>query len=165
MRRASRIVLMLCVLGIAVWVQGRPESEVGRLGPVVAELQSLRVSVWRDQDWCRCFAYPRGQFMQSSHESTCGLFQGKAIAFTPQATADFDRVRAAVASSRVKVLWATVRYRPDGSLEEAEFALDTLSRRSYVFHPGYGQLPPNQGAEMRYTAVNADWYIRDEDWN
>lgn len=141
-----------------------PLAQIARLRGVLTELEALQVTVFRDQDWCECFEYPGGRFMQSSHESTCGLFQGKARPFDPAARRDFERIATAVGKSRVGVLWITARYH-DRKLIEAEFSLGGWGRRSYVYQPGYGTPPPNMGRELIHTALDADWYQRDEDWN
>ncbi|GMU53917.1 MAG: hypothetical protein AMXMBFR33_30630 [Candidatus Xenobia bacterium] len=141
-----------------------PLAQTARLRAVVSELETLQVTVFRDQDWCECFEYPGGRFMQSSHESTCGLFQGKARPFDQVARRDFERIATAVGKSRVSVLWITARYR-NRKLVEAQFSLGGWGRRSFIYAPGYGTPPPDQGNEMRYTALDADWYQLDEDWN
>src|SRR5262245_8337848 len=137
-----RVLAVLALVALAVggyWFDHRPLSETARLRHVLPVVASLRATVYRNQDWCKCFAYPGGYFMESSHESTCALFTARAGPFSAPARRDFDRIRAALAQARADVLWVTVTYRSDGSVEEAEFALGGWGRRSYLFHPGYGQ--------------------------
>lgn len=165
MKRGLAVFLLLALGLGGWWYLQQPAQQTARLRHVLPDLTALGVTVYRNQDWCRCFAYPGGHFMDSSHESTCALFSEQAAPFTASAQRDFDRIRASLGKARVGVLWITARYRADGTLEEAEFALDGWGRRSYVYHPNYGALPPDQGREIWHTAIDRDWYIRDEDWN
>lgn len=150
----------LLALSLPAWA-GNDQQRVEKLRPVLVVLQRLQVSVYRDQDWCRCFRYPRGAFILSSHESTCGLFQEKGRPFDRQASLDFQEMAMTRKKCGVDFDWVTARYAKN-KLVSAEFALSGWSRDTYCYEPGY-QLPKDEGRRLRYRKINSDFYLREED--
>lgn len=137
-------------------------EKVRRLRPLLANLARLQVRVYRHQDWCQCLQYRRGAFMSSSHETTCGLFQAKALPFDAVARRDFarlDRWRDGCGVSFHYVLAEVSGSR----IRQAEFALSGFDRQSYVYDPGY-KLPRNEGTKVLYQRIDRDFYLRTEDW-
>jgi len=122
-------------------------------------MRQLEVKVFRNQDWCQCFQYKGGAFMQSTHESTCGLFKEKALPFSQQALTDFQAVEEALSRCRVPIHYLVV------DPHSIEFNLAGWSRESLIYQPGYNKLPADQGGEARYLKVDDDFYRCLEDWN
>jgi hypothetical protein len=133
-------------------------------------LEALRLSGFRDQDWCRFIDYPRGAFTSlpvGDDSDTCNLFDGAALPFDDQASADFERVRAALAGTGVRgdsVL--NIQHDDAGHMRTADFDLNggSFDRWTYVFDRG-GSMPENEEGEELYTRINEDWYFWWEDWN
>ena len=177
--RRSRLLLVATVVALLVWgghagsraLAGRSvfssaERDSRRLEGAFGELERLRVESYRRQSWCEAFAYDRGRFAESSHPSTCVLFEGPTTAFTPAARADFDRVRRALRRTGVRLAFFDVRYDAAGRVAGGTFTLWCLacSRSRYVYAPGYGTVPPDEGGEMWYRPLSRDWFLVEEDW-
>ena len=149
----------LLILTLLTWPVGA-EPSMGRrcqqIRQALPVIKRLSVKVYRCQNWCRCFQYKGGAFMQSSHESTCALFNQKSRPFTPQAQADFVSLRKALAGAGV--IWLSER---EGGFD---FALEGFSRRTLIYQPHY-RLPPDEGHEFQYRRVDQDFYLALEDWN
>jgi rubredoxin len=164
--------MAFCVL--SWWLTGwfvfgvrNASHDVSRLEKTFPVVQSLRVATFRDQDWCRNLDYSKGKYSNVLEEfNTCNLFPGKAQAFDDQASEDFSRVRQALSSSGVPIRSINANYRETGELQSAEFHIDCLwCRRWYIYNPAYGVLPKPPSADTKYTRINDNWYLADEDWN
>jgi hypothetical protein len=119
----------------------RKSRDVAALAEVLPVLDELRVTNWRDQDWCTDFAYRRGRFLRSDDPDNCNPFGDVAAPFTDAATADFEAVRSAVRASGVSVREI---YRPAAVPGQTGFDLiaGSFDRFSYVHEPGF-ELPDN----------------------
>lgn len=152
------------LLGRSVFSTATRDSR--RLEGAFGELERLRVESYRRQNWCEAFAYAGGRFAESDHPSTCALFDGATTAFTPAARADFDRVRRAIRRTGVRLVFFDVRYDSTGRVAGGTFDLWCLAcqRSRYVYEPGYGRVPPDEGGEMWFRPLSRDWYLVEEEW-
>jgi hypothetical protein len=174
MFRALRVIFSLVVLllisGISTWfLWGKPwlmpaSLAVRQLEDVVRELEQSQVTAYRNQNWCKNIAYNYGKFSESSHPTTCNLFEGTPQPFDEQATKEFQKFRRTLRLTGVRVAFVNT-YFEAGKLHSAEFHLNCLlcSRTHYVYEPKY-VLPANEGSEIWYKAINQTWYVVNEDW-
>jgi hypothetical protein len=125
--------------------------DVANLPTIFHQLEKLKITAYRNQDWCKNIAYQRGKFSNNLRSTTCNLFEGQPQTMDPRAEQDFQEI-----SLRLTAIGASIRY--------LSAKYDTLCRCSYIYQPGY-TLPPNMGGEMEYTAINSNWYFVWEDWN
>jgi hypothetical protein len=130
-------------------------------------IEQYDVSAYRNQDWCRNIAYRDGQFSETTHPSTCNLFDGPAQSFTPQARSDFQTIRRMLNRSGVRIAFFNIDFHETGRIRYASFNFNCLlrSRPRYVYRPNYGTVPEDIPNEMWFTPINHDWYKVEEDWN
>jgi hypothetical protein len=168
MRQKAVLAWFICyclISGCGQPSQSQKQKHVARLPACFNVLESLQVTAYRNQDWCRNMAYRRGKF-SSNNDRACNLFEGTAQAFDRQAQQDFDTVSRAIAATGVRLdLISDIKYGRNGKLKRAEFHLAKAGRHSYIYSPGYGKPPPNVRFERTYTPLNEDWYYIWEDWN
>jgi hypothetical protein len=162
--------LQLTLLNILLVSCGIPNSvqhqrDVKNLPKVFSTLQTLKVKAYRNQDWCKNIAYQRGLFSSNIETSACNLFDGKSIAMDDRAKQDFQTISNAMATTGVNIHFLSAKYDRSNRLIGATFNLSTPCRCSYIYEPGYTQLPENFKGELEYTAINSDWYFLWEDWN
>lgn len=144
--------------------------DVANLKSSFPTLEDLRVTGFRDQDWCRFIDYPRGAFTtkpDGSDAGACNLFSGPALPFDHQAEADFQTVRRALSDAGMRGKWVTwVQFDAGGRIKSAQFDVNggAFDRWTYVFDRG-GPMPESMPAEEVYTPINDDWYFWWEDWN
>lgn len=143
-----------------------PDRVVAAAAPVLAAMEARRVDFLRDQGWCRALSYDRGDFVVTSHPSTCVLDAGFVGATPLDATADAD-LRGwadALAGAGAEVDWVTVAYGEGGPIG-AELALSGFARRSLVWAPA--DPPEDLGSEQQVDSIPGQpgWYVVLEDWN
>jgi hypothetical protein len=85
-------------------------DEARRLGEAASELAPLRVTEFRDQDWCANISYGRGSFSRTDSHSTCDLFAETAVAFDAQAEQDFAAVHAILSRHGVSPTYFELDY-------------------------------------------------------
>ena len=133
------------------------------LAAVLPLIDELRVSEWRDDDWCRDLVYNGGHFMTSDQPDNCNPVDGPAKPFNTAAQAAFDRVAAALHDANVPVREI---YRPPIDPGSTDFGLraGSFDSFSYVHDPGY---PPQENVDNEWVAtpIDRDWYFVWEDWN
>jgi hypothetical protein len=140
---------------------GRAVSSLAKCLPIIAK---LRVTDFRNQDWCKNFAYSGGKFSNNNKASNCILFSGQGLAFSANAQRDFEGV--AAEASRRGVVWFHAEFSDAGSVKEVTFSCSRFfTRQSYVYSPGYGFLPPDSPRNTLHTRIDKDWYYVWEDWN
>ncbi|MCA9796161.1 MAG: hypothetical protein KC910_30345 [Candidatus Eremiobacteraeota bacterium] len=154
------VTLLLSLAGCAP--NANHAQRIKHLEGLFPQLSSLQVTAYRNQDWCRNLAYQRGNFSQSTHPSTCNLFEGKVGPFDPKAQADFESIASALGGDRPRVLWLNIDYQ-EGKIRTAEFALDTsTTRESYLYTH---DTPEDLDGEIMHKPLGGHWYLRLEDWN
>ena len=144
--------------------QIRAAAALRRVFPI---LEELRVTDYRNQDWCKNLAYARGWFSSNLESSTCNLFNEVPIGFDSEAQADFRRVARALRDSGVSVdTVGPVQYDSAGRVARAHFffAEGGYESESYVFDPS-APLPEDSPGEATFTRIDQDWYLAVEDWN
>ena len=141
----------------------RKSRDGAALAELLPVLDELRVTNWRDQDWCTDFAYRGGHFLRSDDPDNCNPFGDAVAPFSDAASADFDAVRAALRASGVSV---RAIYRPAAVPGQTVFNLiaGDFDRFSYVHEPGFSP-PENIENEWIATPIDRDWYFMWEDWN
>jgi hypothetical protein len=142
----------------------RQQRDIANLPQTFNILEKLQVRDYRNQDWCKNIAYKGGKFSNNNGRSTCNLFEGHAKEFDSQSDHDFQAVDRAITNANIKIYYMSAEYDRTGKLTQAEYTLAQCPC-TYVYSPAYKQLPPNQGKEMEYTAINQDWYFEITDWN
>jgi hypothetical protein len=138
---------------------------VGQLERVLPSLEQLRLEAYRNQGWCKNIAYDYGKFSETSHPTTCNLFDGTAQPFDEQARRDFQTLKQRFLFTGVHIRFVNVYY--DGeTIRLAEFHLECFwcSRTRYVYEPNH-VLQEDFGSEMWFDAINETWYQVNEDWN
>jgi hypothetical protein len=161
--------LQIALLNIVLIGCGRPgtfehQRDVVNLPKVFSTLQNLKVTAYRNQDWCQNVAYTRGKFSGNLKATTCNLFDGTPIPMDARSQQDFQTISNAMATTGVSIHYLSAKYDASDRLIGAEFNLATICRCSYIYRPRY-RLPENMGGEMEFTAINSDWYFVWEDWN
>jgi len=138
-------------------------AQTTALTAVIAEVDALGVTDWRDDDWCRDFVYRGGHFMRSDDPEACSPLDAAAQPFNAAAQADFDRIDQALREAHVPIREV---YRASLPSDELIFDLraGSFDRFSYVYDPGYS-MPETIEGEWIPTAIDADWYFVWEDWN
>lgn len=132
-------------------------------------LQDLHVEGVRTQDWCQFIDYPRGAFTNIvDRDSTCNLFTKPPGPFDDTATADYDRVKAALEATGVsiQIVW-NVEYDASGQITTAEFDVTAgmYDRFSYRYDRNNTlSLEPNPDTIV-IEQVNDQWWFLSEDWN
>jgi hypothetical protein len=144
------------------------QADVAQLEAAFPTLSALRVSGFRNQDWCRFIDYERGTFTNVLEEmSTCNLFDGVPTAFDATATDDFAIVRQALADTGVNVMMAFVRIDQAGTVEAATFDLvaGDFDRFSYVYDRSGATKPEPNPDTIVAEQINDNWLFISEDWN
>lgn len=174
MAPVSRFILSFVVLFILSglvtwWWSGKPwfitkTFAVEQLATVLPKLEQLRLEAYRNQDWCKNIAYDYGTFSETSHPSTCNLFDGTPP-FDDRATRDFQTLNQTFLFTGVRVRFVNLYYEGE-TVRLAEFHLECFwcSRTRYVYEPNY-VLQEDFGSEMWFDAISETWYEVNEDWN
>ena len=141
--------------------------DVHNLAHTLSLIEQSDMQAFRNQGWCKNIAYSRGRFSSNTQSATCNLFAGTPQPFDAQARADFDAIAHRLAATGVRVTWLISTFDASGRLQSVEFEIDCIlcQRMAYVYAPGYGTLPDTIPEEVWFTAINDDWYLREEDWN
>jgi hypothetical protein len=175
-RAIAILLLLFLVSGVLAWLSwGKPwfmpaSFAAGQLERLLPGLEQTQTEAYRNQGWCKNIAYSYGNFSESSHPTTCNLFEGTPRAFDEQAKRDFQTLRQVLRLTGVRVAFVNIYYEGGTVTNErvrlAEFNLSCFlcSRTRYVYEPNY-VLPEDMGSEMWFDAVNKNWYIVNEDWN
>jgi len=144
---------------------------VPRLEPSLSTLEALRVTEYRNQDWCKNIGYSGGIFTDNNESSTCNLFgpdvEDEDIpAFTPEASQAFEEVASALSEKGVSVRIISAHFDEEGALIAAAFTIEAGQRDGwvYAYQPGYEPLPEDIPTQTRYTPINADWYFIWDEW-
>lgn len=143
---------------------------VQRLEALLPNLEQMGLEAYRNQSWCKNIAYNYGTFSETSHPTTCNLFEGTAQPFDEGARRDFQTLNRIFLFAGVRIRFVNLYYEnetvEDKRLRLAEFHLECFwcSRMRYVYEPNY-VLQQDMGSEMWFDAVNETWYEVNEDWN
>ena len=168
MRKLLFIFLLISVVLFGVSVQLRDTSHISvvdRLAQSLKVLEMYQVQGFRNHDWCKYIVYSRGAFSNSTR-STCNLFSVKPQPFDQQAQTDFDRVAAALESTKIDILYITdIQDDASHTLITAEFHQNSFwDYRSFVYAPAYTSLPQDIPGEQIHTRINEDWYYVWMEW-
>mgnify|MGYP003543114992 FL=1 len=152
------------------WWSGKPwlipkTFAVQQLERVLPRLEGMGLEAYRNQSWCKNIAYDYGKISETSHPTTCNLFEGTAQPFDDRATGDFQTLRRIFLFTSVRIRFVNVYYENE-TIRLAEFHLECFwcSRTRYVYEPYY-VLQEDMGFEMWFDAINESWYEGNEDWN
>jgi hypothetical protein len=175
MARVPRLIVSAAVLliisGFLTWfLWGRPwfipkTFAVQQFERVLPRLEAEQLEAYRNQSWCKNIAYTRGNFSETSHPTTCNLFEGTPEPFDDRATRDFQTLHRLFLLTGVRILFVKVYYENDAvRLAEFNLACFLCSRTRYVYEPNY-VLQEDMDGEMWFDAINETWYEVNEDWN
>jgi hypothetical protein len=130
---------------------------------VLPYLQEHQVRAYRSQSWCKNIAYKAGAFSESTHPSTCNLFDDEPQPLLDQARSDFQSLRRRLRGTGFRIAFINT-YWVDNSLKSAEFDLNCwlCSHTRYVYEPNY-VLPNDIADEMWFTPINQNWHRVNED--
>ena len=144
----------------------RQKIDIEGLPRCFAVLERLQVHAYRNQDWCKNIWYQRGKFShQTDPADTCNLFREPPQPFDAKALEDFEWVTTAVAKTDVKLTYISdIVFDRQGRLTQAKFHL-AAGRYTYVFSPGYKELPEDMPREREHRRIDESWYFIWEDWN
>lgn len=142
---------------------------VARLEQVFPTIEGLKVSGWRDQDWCRFIEYPHGSFsnLLEGETSTCNLFDGPPQAFDTQASTDFARVEQAFKGANLSVWMAWgITYDDRDKVNFAEFDMNAglTDRWMYLYSPNQPISKDDWPDAEAFQQVNEHWWFVDDDW-
>jgi hypothetical protein len=142
--------------------------DADHLESVFSTLEQLRVSGFRDQDWCQFIDYPRGSFSNLlDFENTCNLFTSPPQAFDETASADFERVKNALRDSGADTVIARIEYDDVGHITIAGFDINAgaFDRFSYLYdRDNTVSKEPNPDTIVT-EQINQQWWFMSEDWN
>ncbi|KAM3115961.1 hypothetical protein [Phormidesmis sp. 146-33] len=188
------IFLALVTIPVAIARQTKlsESQQVEKFKQVFPLIQQQKITAFKDLDWCRTFEYQKGQFTNNNIQKCTYDFDQKQKfrGFDPQAQKDFDQITRSLQDthkgllSSPKVQTLDVEFNrdttPSEQLEEIAsarlhvFAGDvepickviwSCNVKTYVYQPGYRQLPEDLGGEIWHEKINQDWYIEWQDWN
>jgi hypothetical protein len=116
---------------------GPEQVRVSDIESTFPALTRLRVTAYRDQDWCKVLAYARGSFSETEFHSTCDLFDGPPSNFDSEARADFDRVQQMLTGAGISPYYVEIEYR-DGAVQTAVFEVgcDDCDIGRYIYDAG-----------------------------
>ncbi len=133
-----------------------------RMRRVFPAMEQLRVTDYRSQDWCRNIVYTRGAFSETTHPTTCNLFDDTPRDFDTDAQRDFDAFAEELRQAGVAIDWLDAEYGSGGTLVRASFESATIGGyRGYLYEPGYAL--PGDDYKIRYLPIDHDWYLREEE--
>ena len=169
---------MIVSLALAVLVAGCAHAAVpssdemarnaDQLEGAFTTLEGLQVRGFRSQDWCQFIDYPRGSFSNLlDSENACNLFAAPPQAFDATASADFERVRKALAESGVRTFIAwNIEYDGAGHVTTAEFdvAAGSFDRFSYHFSRDKAFSADDYEAIV-LQQIKEHWWFLSEDFN
>jgi hypothetical protein len=145
--------------------------ETGQLQGVFGTLQDLRVAGFRHNDWCRFIDYPHGAFTNVlEQDSACNVFGKPPQSFDKSASADFVRVKHAVADAGVGV-WMIWNFQFDalGQVTTATFELDAgaFDRFSYVYYSDpQATVSKETDPEAKVVQqIDGHWWFVSDDFN
>jgi hypothetical protein len=163
-------VLVVISILLTWFLWGRPwfmskTFAVQRLEALLPELEKMGLEAYRNQSWCKNIVYSYGQFSETSHPTTCNLFDGTAQPFDKKAKRDFQILNRTFLFSGMRIRFVNLYYKNDNvRLAEFDLACFLCSRTHYVYEPNY-VLQQDMGSEMWFDAINETWYEVNEDWN
>lgn len=190
-KRSSKLLLSIglpialivaCLTGCSFLVDGQlwfmrraTVTGVEPLEQIIPFIEQYHLSSYRNQDWCQNIAYSRGAFSSLSGAQdtihTCNyMLTGAVIPFDDQAKTDFARTHDILARTGVLIHILHAEFDRQGHVHSVEFRLNRpgclfCGKRSYVYQPHYGHLPPDIPKVRWHTTINDNWYLVEEDWN
>lgn len=140
--------------------------DTAKLQTILPLLETDRVTYLRSQDWCRVIDYRRGLFGSSTEGHPPVPGRTPPAAFDPAAQADLDRIWQAVETTDTGVyMISEVRFDESGRFLYGEFDCGAgFVSQHYVYDPGH-TVPADLPHERWHTAIDANWYYVQEDWN
>ena len=158
-RHALAVAGSLVVLTTTACVSiGRDRVETSSLESTFPEMGRLKVTAYRDQDWCKVLAYARGSFSDSPSHSTCDLFDGPPSTFDTQAQADFDDLRKSLNGSGISPVYVLLEYR-DRAVKTAVFEVGCGGCESgrYIYESGGGPTQSELGPGSSQMVLSPHW--------
>ena len=156
---------LVSALILHVLNQGKPQPWIAQrqtqqLRPIVPELHKLRLQHYYWKTGGRHLHYSRGDYADPDSSWTRAA-PTRIKPFDEQAERDYQLVVRLLSDSGVAVSGVSL----DSGHWEFHLDRGAFTRVSYILDPGYRQLPLDQGTELRYEAIDSDWYLLDEDFN
>jgi hypothetical protein len=172
LQRILLITLVLMIVSLVaswfllgrLWILPRAVA-VAQLEKLLPKLEQTQITAYRNQDWCKNIAYSNGNFSETTHPTTCNLFEGEAKPFDETSRAAFNDLRQTLLFTGINISFLNV-YVEEGKIRMADFSLGCwfCNRTRYVYEPNY-VLQEDIGGEMWFDAISKNWYIVKEDWN
>jgi hypothetical protein len=142
-------------------------SATARLAETLPVLTELRVSSFRDLDWCRNIVLDSVQFSETQSPATCNLpFDVPAHPFDNSASRAYERVKESLRSSGLVVFDVDGHLDDSGRILDMEFATDGDPLRVclqpcgwvvFAYKPGHGEsLHTFEGVHV--VPVDQNWY-------
>ena len=107
-RGALAVAMLAMLLGCRGPDYSRKEAQA--FSSVVHEVAAMRVTAYRNQDWCKNLQYERGTFSETDFPTTCNIFTAIPVPFDDQAKSDFEWVRSILSANGVAPTYFELDY-------------------------------------------------------
>jgi hypothetical protein len=168
MKRRILLAVPFAIVGLAI-VRYTPAPDSGamtrdvqRLAQVVAVVDEVGLTNYRDEDGCQSIAYRGGEYISDLTGTMCEFTPNDGSLFTDGASADVERVRRSLADTGVGVIGMYVMdaYEPDAGGNNRQIVFDLAERTpdawSYVYEPGHSSWTDSPAGIVE---IDANWFF------
>jgi hypothetical protein len=149
---------------------------------VLPLIRESEITYYLDEDWCKVLEY-NGKIISKTIESTSSESCGKHLTgsndiaeFNNDDQIVFDKIKEqflkieSESFNGIKPEYALTYLIEHKNFTNEPIGLGfyvncSFCRTRYVFSPNYDVLPPNIEREIKYTPINTNWYLVEQDWN